>query len=935
MTSTFYPTAIYMSDLTRCMSGLSQIFPTKFVACTITAPGKDKPIPGFDTIETKTEGEPVVDYTETRKALWKSLKALNPTGSCYGDINFIGASLEGGKNLSEVYIQIDKDTWNRPYIFQEEPADSTSLENLKDKRTTTDGTNYTEPVANMAPVERASNYSYTYNAIILYYNLYLVDPSGQSSGVKPVCTELPMGIYYLRENKKVKERSVTRLNMLIGTDKNAVPVNTGQASSSTYAALTQSLLAFSQGFEVIRKEVESPEIGKCIGGEIKQELDHFRDNCAVNVPYIKDGYWFVNGRKYGAAVQYTPEMKADVKGAAKEAARDTAKAYIEENPDKFKGKDGEDGEDGKPGEDGRNGVGLNLRADHEYTDFDDLKKNQPQDLTPGDAYVIGSDLYVWSSDKTWVKVPNFKGAKGDKGEAGEGVKFCGTVESENELPRYAYGEHAGNFYIVGNNIRIWDGKKWVNGDALRGPRGKKGEPGNDGNDGKDCTVETGPFIIPDCDEIDICLVYRCKDPEDYDASSVFIYGKDGQLSAMTLEELLKNHSSMADYYRKYLSGSSTSKEEKKYETRSSSGPVLKNGLGSGLGNKYDPDKDNLQHYDTPKTELEWQDEWGNIHTPNPGRKYWDEHPVDPAEEKKKTPEQKFYETTTFTDYDFTTKLDNIHNIRKDGSTLWPNKYKFVKKGFTHDAGNLKLPMWGFCGGGELYDEQAGFGVYKSNKKKEGNVLEWSWRQKKIKETEEHTNTKLPEGSKDLYNFIPLVKAGKILGVNYDDIKNFLQVRCLTIRPKNFILPHVLNSMLNNGECALHFSSLFHVCAGYNGGENENMEIRLTPDVDLYVCGYKLDKDNNNKRIMVKDSEHIFRIDGEMRPLKTHEGLEWYQTESRRAFFNMSYDPVSRATIIAPAGFSYRRKENIAKVNEIRDEIAWVMDRKNIEEGKTQ
>lgn len=920
MSSTFYPTAIYMSDLTRCMSGLSQIFPTKFVACTIKAPGKDKPIPGFDAIETKTEGEPVVNYTETRRSLWKSLKDLNPTDSCYGDINFIGTSLEGGKNLSEVYIQIDKDTWNRPYIFQEEPADPTSLENLKDKRTTTDGTNYTEPVANMAPVERASKESYTYNAIILYYNLYLVDPSGQSSGVKPVCTELPMGIYYLGQKKEIKERSVTRLNMLIGTDKNAVPVNTGQASSSTYAALTQSLLAFSQGFEVIRKEVESPEIGKYIGGEIKQELDHFRDNCAVNVPYIKDGYWFVNGRKYGKAYGLTSTDDEKVK----KIVQDKAQEYIKGNPDEFRG---EPGKDGKPGKDG---AGMNIKdVLNSVSDRPAIGEN------PGDAYIIGTDLHVWpsngSSKNDWVIIRDFKGAKGEKGDPGKdgnpgkdgsGITFKGVANSTEGIT----DKKAGDCYIVGDNILIWDGKAWVDGDALRGPAGKKGDEGVPGKDGKDCTVAPSRFVIPDCDEIDICLVYRCLPNSKYEASSIYNFSDNRDVVYLPAGDWYKHYARVVNSSNLVLEAGGVS-------------PMHGGGNGGIRTNKFGKDDDNLQHYDEKHTDLDWLDGEGNPRYPNPGGDF-DIPPIGGAQEHRPSDEENFYKETPFLDYDFTTRLDNIHNIRKNGNTVWPNKYKFTKKWidkdgnekeFNHD--NLSLPMWGFCGNAEFYAAVEKFGIYKSNKKKEGNVLDRRRREEMIEDANKAGAGLDVKDSANLYKFIPLVKAGKIPNKKLEDFANFLQVRCLTIRPKNFIeFPaigsQVINSMLSNGDCALRFSSFFHVCAGMNA----NWRIKNAPDVDLYICGYR---GTGPGRTRIEGSEHIFPIDGEMRPLTTHEGLEWTHTASRRALFNMAYDPVSRATIIAPAGFSCGREKNIAEPKDINAEIEWMMNPENIKPNDNQ
>lgn len=78
------------------------------------------------------------------------------------------------------------------------------------------------------------------------------------------------------------------------------------------------------------------------------------------------------------------------------------------------------GDIGPKGEDGEDGIpGTSVTILGSYDNVDDLK-NDHNSGSPGDGYLIGDDLYVWSANENeWKDVGVIRGPKGEKGEKGE------------------------------------------------------------------------------------------------------------------------------------------------------------------------------------------------------------------------------------------------------------------------------------------------------------------------------------------------------------------------------------------------------------------------------------------------------------------------------------------------------------------------------------
>ena len=75
------------------------------------------------------------------------------------------------------------------------------------------------------------------------------------------------------------------------------------------------------------------------------------------------------------------------------------------------------GDAGPAGADGKDGTGVTILGS--YDDVADLERDHPTG-SPGDAYLVSGDLYVWDqTGAQWKNVGTIQGPKGDKGDTGE------------------------------------------------------------------------------------------------------------------------------------------------------------------------------------------------------------------------------------------------------------------------------------------------------------------------------------------------------------------------------------------------------------------------------------------------------------------------------------------------------------------------------------
>lgn len=172
-----------------------------------------------------------------------------------------------------------------------------------------------------------------------------------------------------------------------------------------------------------------------------------------------------------------------------------------------------------PGPQGKTGAGITVLG--ELASTSNLPATPNDNLSPGDAYIIAGDLWVYASSGTFVNSGFVEGAPGPqgeigpqgiqgpqgepgpigatgpqgiqgipgpKGDRGTGIAVKGTLGSEAELP--ALPQEPEDAYIISGDMYVWDGSSWTNVGAFQGPQGEQGPIGPTGPKGD--TGATGP-----------------------------------------------------------------------------------------------------------------------------------------------------------------------------------------------------------------------------------------------------------------------------------------------------------------------------------------------------------------------------------------------------------------------------------------------------------
>jgi hypothetical protein len=71
------------------------------------------------------------------------------------------------------------------------------------------------------------------------------------------------------------------------------------------------------------------------------------------------------------------------------------------------------------------------------------------------------------------------GDAGPPGPSGTGVRIVGTASDPSELPD-PFGGQVGDAYVIGTDLWVWTGAKWENMGEIRGPAGEQGPRGEGG-----------------------------------------------------------------------------------------------------------------------------------------------------------------------------------------------------------------------------------------------------------------------------------------------------------------------------------------------------------------------------------------------------------------------------------------------------------------------
>lgn len=147
------------------------------------------------------------------------------------------------------------------------------------------------------------------------------------------------------------------------------------------------------------------------------------------------------------------------------------------------------GPQGPQGEAGKDGTGVTILGS--YSSITALQQAHPTG-TPGDAYLINGDLYVWSStNASWENVGNIQGPKGDKGATGEtGASGKDGADGADGVGIKSVAQTTTSTLDGGTNVitvtktdgststfQVRNGSKGDKGD--KGDKGEKGDSGSE------------------------------------------------------------------------------------------------------------------------------------------------------------------------------------------------------------------------------------------------------------------------------------------------------------------------------------------------------------------------------------------------------------------------------------------------------------------------
>ena len=129
------------------------------------------------------------------------------------------------------------------------------------------------------------------------------------------------------------------------------------------------------------------------------------------------------------------------------------------------------GGDGAPGADGKS-VELSPAPPSSATNVPNI-----DDTTPGNATLtltLNAGLSDASKNVYDVAVGVPVGIKGEKGDQGTGVNILGEKPTQGDLP--ADG-NPGDAWLIGGNLWVWDDENntWINVGSIQGPQGEAGK----------------------------------------------------------------------------------------------------------------------------------------------------------------------------------------------------------------------------------------------------------------------------------------------------------------------------------------------------------------------------------------------------------------------------------------------------------------------------
>lgn len=503
----FFPFTQYNEDLTRSMSGLCQIYPSRHVTIQLDGDDVKAWVDEADaaclSIRQEADTPLVAAYGRIRGKLYEKIYkhvVVNGTESnikaktfapAMGEINFISHELRDGWMYNDIYVHVTPDEGKNYIVLQEKGfADEPDRTGFDFDITTNE---YRKFASDRKNIE--------FNAVILYYNLHMIDPTSKTADTQPVIIDMPLGIYVLPEkaavqmdNSAVYGQGAAWSTRIVSRIASAGTIANAQSDRNReYATLGRVLSEFGDIAEVMdrilhRREVVATQnqsarstdsINMAAPEDIKAYLEEFRRLNAVNVPYIKDNHWFVNGRDLGPVsgnVDWTASFNEWFNSLPED---DRLKIFKGEKGDP--GKDGSQGKKGDKGDKGDPGInGINGSDGPKGEDG-----HSPVVYLDTDAYLVIDGI------KQSTRLMGPAGLQGPRGIPG---------------PQGNPGRDGRNGETGPQGPQGIQGPKGEPGTA--GGEGAKGDPGTNGKDGHSPKVELsddGYLLIDDVKQ-PTCLI---------------------------------------------------------------------------------------------------------------------------------------------------------------------------------------------------------------------------------------------------------------------------------------------------------------------------------------------------------------------------------------------------------------------------------------------
>ena len=187
------------------MSGLCQIYPSRHVTVKFRGSADElaENIAAIVQNASKDVTTPAdVDYgrirSESYAAIANHVGVLDSRTDNYapamGEINFISHELRDGWMYNDIYVHVTPDEGKKTIILQKSGFESEPTKSGLDFSVETK--EYRQYNSSRSVLE--------FDAIVLYYNLHMIDPTSHTADTQPVVIDMPLGIYVLNEPAKIK-----------------------------------------------------------------------------------------------------------------------------------------------------------------------------------------------------------------------------------------------------------------------------------------------------------------------------------------------------------------------------------------------------------------------------------------------------------------------------------------------------------------------------------------------------------------------------------------------------------------------------------------------------------------------------------------------------------------------------------------------------------